>query len=440
MGNALDRREFLEKGTAGMLAAAAVATARSGACGEDSPLKPVRIGVVGVGGRGRWHVTNMLTYQENVVIPAICDYRTDRLAMAIETVKKAKGYEPDGYPNGKYDYRNMLERDDLDGILVATGIDFLGRISIDSLAAGKPVGHEVPGCYTLEECWELVEEHERSGKHCMLLENCCYGDETLMILNMIRQGLFGEPYFGVGSYVHDCRYSFFEADGTITWRGELWRDAYGCNYNSHALGSPSKWLGINDGDRFEYCLSMQSRPAGAHAYWTEKLGPQSEAAKVDFKTGDFVSTLIHTAQGRQIRVDYSLACTRPYSRYYLLQGMNGCFDSRTGMYLHGTSADYNWDPVDKFKEQYQHDYWRTDGAMAKKAGGHGGIDYFCIHDFIKMVRTGEPPWIDAYDAASWSSILHFSKLSLDRKGGAVEIDDFTRGKWKDPNWRQGRMA
>ncbi len=423
-----------------MLAAAATATARCGAWGEDSPVKPVRIGVVGVGGRGRWHITNMLSYQENVVIPAICDYRTDRLAMAIDMVKKAKGYTPDGYPDGKYDYRNMLQRDDLDGVLVATGIDFLGRISIDSLKAGKPVGHEVPGCYTIDECWELVEEHERTGTHCMLLENCCYGDETLMVLNMLRQGVFGEPYFGVGSYVHDCRYSFFDGDGKITWRGELWRDSYGCNYNSHALGSPAKWLGINDGDRFESCLCMQSRPKAAHTHWTEKLGADSEAAKVEFKSGDFISTLIQTAQGRQIRLDYSLTCSRPYSRYYLLQGMNGCFDSRTGMYVHGTSADHKWDPVAKFVEEYQHDYWRNDGTLAKKAGGHGGIDYFCIHDFIKMVRTGQPPWIDAYDAASWSSILHFSKLSLDRKGGPVEIPDFTKGKWKDPDWRKGRMT
>jgi hypothetical protein len=310
------------------------------------------------------------------------------------------------------------------------------------MKAGKHVGHEVAGCHTIEECHGIVEEHERTGKHCMLLENCCYGNETMMVHNMVQQGAFGDPYFAVGSYVHDCRKSFFDSDGKITWRGELWRDAYGSSYDSHALGSPAKWLSVNDGDRFEYCTCMMSRPGEAHEYAVETYGPDSEPAKVDFKTGDFVTTLIYTAKGRQIRVDYSLACTRPYSRYYLLQGSNACFDSRVGVYIKGVSGGYNrdkWDQMSQYYDKWQHSYWRKDGEMARRAGGHGGIDYFVIYDFLRMVRTGEPPWIDAYDAASWSSILHCSHLSLDRKGAAVEIPDFTNGRWKDPNWRKGRL-
>lgn len=408
--------------------------------------KPVRIGVVGVGNRGRHLLNTMLKYQKDVVVPAICDYQEDRLNRAVNMVQKAKGYKPEGYSDGEYDYWNMLERDDLDGVLVATDVFWLGKISIDAMKAGKHVGHEVAGCHTIEECYGIVEEHERTGKHCMLLENCSYGDESMMIYNMIRKGVLGDPYFGVGSYIHDVRDTFFDSNGKITWRGRLWRDAYGSSYDSHALGTPSKWLGINDGDRFEYCTCMMTQSKEAHEYAVAKFGPESEPAKVDFKTGDFVTTLIHTVKGKQIRVDYSLTATRPYSRYYLLQGTRGSFDSRTGFWLEGTEkepigegAHRKWETLEPHYDKWRHSYWREMGTEARRSGGHGGVDYFVLHDFVKMIRTGQPPWIDAYDAASWSSILHFSHLSLDRKGAPVEIPDFTNGRWKDPDWRKDRM-
>jgi hypothetical protein len=145
--------------------------------------------------------------------------------------------------------------------------------------------------------------------------------------------------------------------------------------------------------------------------------------------------------GRQIRVDYSLTSTRPYSRYYVLQGMKGCYDSRAGLYLGpgGPSGD-KWGSLAEYKEKYQNPYWKAGAEKAKAAGGHGGIDYFVIQDFVKMVREDKEPWIDVYDAASWASILHFSKLSLDRGGVPVKVDDFTRDKWKDPNWRKAQWV
>ena len=441
MSESVSRRKFLARGTAGRLAATTCAVGAVSPAKETSS-KPVRIGVVGTGGRGRWHIKNMLSYQEAVEVPAVCDIKPAALNAAVSTVKGICGKEPATYGKNEHDYRNMFQRDDLDGILVATDTQWLGKISIDAMKAGKHVGHEVSGCYTIEECWGIVEEHKRTGKQCMLLENCCYGQVNLMILNMVRQGLFGEPYFATGSYLHDARHYLFDGSGKLTWRGELLRDSYGNSYNSHALGSPSKWLGINDGDRFESCTCTASRPKETHAYVVAKYGDDSPKAKIDFKLGDFITTVIHTAKGKQIRVDYSLTNTRPYSRYYLLQGMKGCFDSRKGMWVgkEPTGGRPPWDPVAKFQEKYAHPFWKKDGATALKAGGHGGKDYFVIRDFLKMVRTGKPPWIDVYDAASWSSILHYSQVSLDRKSGSIEMPDFTDGKWKDPNWRKGRMV
>ncbi|NOX55319.1 MAG: hypothetical protein GXP27_12955 [Planctomycetes bacterium] len=203
--------------------------------------------------------------------------------------------------------------------------------------------------------------------------------------------------------------------------------------------------GDHDGDRFEYCNAMMTDPREIHAQVVEQFGPDSPAAKIKFQTGDFLTTLIRTARGRMIRLDYSLSCTRPYSRYYLLQGTNGCYDSRTGLFIKGISKERHpgygtWDPVEKFLEKYRHPFWRKDAATALKTGGHGGMDYFCIRDFVAMVRHDQEPWVDCYDAAAWNALNECSERSIDRKGAAVEIPDFTKGKWKSPDWRRDRPS
>ncbi len=434
-----NRRDFLKTGSV----AAAIAAGSTFTSAEerqpDEP-KPIRVGVVGTGSRGRWHIVNMLKYQENVEVPAVCDIKPSALAAGVQTVKDITGKTPDAYgENGdEYAYRKLCERDDLDAVVASTPSKWLGRMSIDALNAGKHASHEVPGCYTIEECHEMVQAEEKSGKYCMLLENCCYERNTMMLMNMIRQGVFGEPYFGVGSYVHDCRHYFFDSAGKLTWRGDLYTEAHGAAYNPHGLGSPSKWLGINDGDRFESCICMSTTPREVKKHAAKVYGADSPQANLPYIHGDFVTTLIQTAMGREIRIDYSLSCTRPYSRYYLLQGTNGCFDSRVGMYIEGVTekAHEKWDDIGSYYEKYDNPYWLAGCEEAARCGGHGGIDYFVIHDFVKMVRENKRPWIDVYDAATWASILHFSKLSLDRGGNRVEVDDFTGGRWKDPDWRK----
>ena len=272
-----------------------------------------------------------------------------------------------------------------------------------------------------------------------------------MILNMIKQGLFGEPYFATCSYVHDIKTGgsgksrLVNADQTLSWWGRLLAEGRGSSYPAHGIAPVAKWLGINDGDRFEYCNAMMSDPREVNVQLVEQFGPDSEAAKIKFQTGDFLTTLIRTAKGKMIRLDYSLSNTRPYSRYYLLQGMNGCYDSRTGLYLKGASDEAHpgygkWDAVDKFMEKYRHPFWRKDAQTALKTGGHGGMDYFCLREFVAMIRSGQAPWSDCYDAAAWNALNHCSGLSIDRKGAPVEIPDFTKGKWKDPDWRKDRPS
>ena len=444
-GHNIDRRQFFQQGLAAVGTASVAGVVTSLAPGQEESSKPVRIGVIGVGPRGLWHANNLATNYPGVTVTAICDKQEDRAKWAIDLLMRAGHPKPAGYSKGEYDYRNMCQRDDVDAVLIATGVDWLGRIAVDALRAGKHTGFEVSGPQTEEECWNLVKAKQESGKRAMLLENAEYGDENLMIYNMVKQGVFGEPYYAEGSYVHDCRAEFFDPSGKITWRGELIRDHYGSIYPQHGLGATCKWLEINDGDRMEYCQTMMTSPREAHLGIERMWGPDSEPAKVHFKAGDLASSLISTAKGRMIRIDFGISCTRPYSGYHVLQGTKGCWDSRSGIFVLRDDMPYNgritapFEPLQTYQQEYQHPYWRTSGAVAQGAGGHGGIDYFCIRDFLKMVRENREPWVDVYDAATWSSLIFCSQLSLDRNGARVAMPDFTDGKWKDPNWRKDRM-
>lgn len=430
----IDRKDFLKMGAVATIASQASALAAQDA--KPDTVKTVRIGLVGLGKRGSFLLRSLLTNHPGVSVPALCDVNTERLAQGIQTVKRIQGNTPTGYSKDEYDYRNMFARDDLDGILLAVDVQWFGKMAADALKAGKHVGTEVTGPHTLDDCWSIVREKERSGKRYMHLENCCYGRDSMMVLNMIRQGVLGEPYYAECSYVHDIKGRFIDADGKLSWRGRLLVDGAGNSYPTHAVGSAAKWLSINDGDRFVSCVATQCDPREWQADAIARFGQQSPAAKVVPKTGDFVAVLIRTAKGKMIRVDYSFTCTRPYSRYYLLQGMNGCFDSRSGMYVKGTSPSYEFEPIAKYYEKFDHPFWRKDADIARKTGGHGGMDYFCIRDFVKMLREDREPWIDCYDSASWSSIYHCSSQSIAQNGAPVEMPDFTGGRWKDPNWRK----
>ena len=287
----------------------------------------------------------------------------------------------------------------------------------------------------------------------MLLAECCYDDVNLMILGMVKRGVFGEPYYAEGSYIHDAKTNLpgmpvnasriVDANQTLTWRGRMKAEGHGSAYPSHGIGPPAKWLGINDGDRFTYCNAMMSDPHEIHAQMVEKFGPDSKAAKIPFQMGDFVS---HPDSDRQ-RED-GPAGLQLFIHPSLFAVLSAAGDERllrfaTGLYVKGESApyvfaDYRWDSVDKFMKKYRHPWWIEGSETARKAGGHGGMDYFCLLDFVDMVRYDREPWIDCYDSATYSVLNHCSQLSIDRKGAPVEIPDFTKGKWKDPNWRKGR--
>lgn len=432
-GSSLTRRDFLRAGAAaGMAASAARATPLEGPAPRSGEgARTVRLGVIGVGGRGT-HLLSLALQFDGVEVVALSDIHEGRLKAAGAKVERMRGRAPAGYSGGPTDYRRLLQRDDVDAVIIATPMPLHAPMSIDALRAGKAALSEVAAAMTLDECWGLVRAAEETGRTYMLAENCCYFRSNLVILNMVKEGVFGDLTYAECGYVHDCRRIKFNTDGSLTWRGELGRDHFGNLYPTHSLGPVAQWLGINRGDRMVSLVAMASRQASLARYARKRFGEDHPASRIRFAVGDSTTVLIRTARGAMIDLRYDTCSARPHpsTTYYALQGTTASYESRgERIWIEGKSRTLDWDPLADHAGPYQDPRWVAHGARAAKAG-HGGADYFEIHEFIETIRSGRPSPIDGYDAAAWSSIIPLSAESIRRGGDSVEIPDFTGGAWE----------
>lgn len=416
-----NRRRFLQT-------TAVTALASRWAMAGDSPGDAIRCGVIGVGRRGS-HLLNLLTQVPAVVIPAVCDIKADRLARAVELVKQRSGESPDGYgERGPEDYRRLLERKDIDAVVIATPMPDHGPMSVASLQAGKAVLSEVAAAMTVEECWQLLHAVEKTGCFYMLSENVCYFRDIMAISRMVQEGLFGRLTYGECGYVHDCRFLHYEPDGSLSWRGEMARDLIGNTYPTHSLGPMAQWMGINRTDRFVSLVAMTTPSLGAHRYAVEKFGPDSAQAKIKFRHGDSTSVLLKTARGAVVDLRYDTTSSRPHRTtiYHTLQGETGSYRSVTNeIWLAKRSEAYKWEPFDKYREEFDHPLWREQ-ADAASGSGHGGADYFTVRAFFNALRADQPSPVDVYDAAAWSAVIGLSADSIRRGSQPVPFPNFTK--------------
>lgn len=422
MSTDFSRRKFLE------LAGAAGLTAAAGGAAE----RPVRIGVVGVGNRGSYLVRNFLDLP-GVEIPAICDINESNLDRALGMVEKARSKRPEGYAKGVEDFRRMVTRDDLDAVVTATPWEWHTPVCLAAMKAGKYAATEVPAAITVQECWDLVNTSEQTGKPCMILENVCYFRNVLMVLNMIQQGLLGELLHCEGGYQHDVRSTKIAPNGELKWRGMHAVNNNGNLYPTHPIGPIAWWTGINRGDRFTYLTSMSTKSRGINHYAAQKAGPDHPNAKRKYANGDINTTLIRTENGLTVTLYHDTATPRPYDLILRVQGTEGIYSGTLDkVYIEGRSPKADeWEDPAPYYRQYEHPIWKALGPTAQHYG-HGGGDYIELHQFVKAVREGTQTPIDVYDAATWSVITPLTEQSVATKSAPVDFPDFTRGKWKTP--------
>ena len=392
-------------------------------------LERVRIGFVGVGIQGGWHVKNFLGI-EGVEIKAICDIDAPRAEEIASWVTAEGRAAPDLYTRGETDYRRLCERDDIDLVFNSTPWDWHVPVCVEAMEAGKHTAVEVPAAITLEGCWQLVETAERHHRHCVMMENCNYGRSELMVLRMVRAGLFGELLHAEGAYIHDLRAIKLDTKSEGLWRWKHSMKRNGNLYPTHGLGPLAQCLDIHRGDRFDYLVSMSSPARGLNQWAREHLPADDPRREIDFALGDMNSSLVKTVGGRTILVQHDTTTPRPYSRIHLLQGTKATFAGYPDrVFIEGRQEGHSWEEAELFRDQYDHPLWRE---LEKKAEGarHGGMDYLEDYRLVECLRRGEPTDMDVYDAAALSAISECSERSVADRSRSIDIPDFTRGSWQ----------
>jgi len=388
---------------------------------RTDPIEQVRIGFIGLGNRGPGHVhrAHFLYPRTNVV--ALCDIRTDR-AESVADWLKDKGHNADVYGGSEEAWKEMVRRDDIDLVVISTPWKDHVPMCLYAMQQGKHVACEVPLATTLQECWDLVNTAEETQRNCMMLENVCYGDEELWVLNMVDKGVFGTLTYAEAAYIHNLRDSLFSKTGYYDmWRIRHHVEKDGNLYPTHGLGPVAQYLDINRGDRFNFLVSMSSLEASLSEHSLTVENDNEFYNRTDFAHGDMNNTLVKTAQGRTVLIQHDVVTPRPYSRINLLAGTHATHKGYPSkMALHGKGHDWLSDEAyQEMYQKYRHPIWDRLKEEIEENGGHGGMDFVMMYRMIECFNKGIPLDMDVYDGVDWSVITPLSSLSVEL--GSVPI-------------------
>ena len=396
---------------------------------KEKPVgPPVKFGIIGLGPQGREIITH-LGKLPNAPVVAICDHYKSTLKRAADAAPNAKAYNT---------AEELLADANVQAVVIATPTHQHKDLALAAMKAGKHCGSEVPIALTLDQAWALVETSEKTRRHCLMMENCCYGNSELTVLRMVREGVFGTLLHAEAAYNHDLRAILFENRDEGLWRRFPHTEHDTNLYPTHGLGPVAQYLGIHRGDRFEHIVSMSSPEAGL-TEWREQHEPKdSPKWKETYKAGDVNTSLIKTAKGRTILLQHNVTSPRPYSRLNNLQGSKAVFnDYPPLLYIDGAAGGEKWTPLGEFKSKYEHPLWTAVGDLARKNGGHGGMDFIMAYRLVQCMREGLAPDFDVYDAAAWSVPYALCEQSVRKGSTPVKFPDFTRGAWRTSTAPQG---
>jgi predicted dehydrogenase len=437
----MERREFIKQGT---MTAAAFTILPMGSLFAANKDK-VRLGYIGVGERGMSHISEG-TLRDDVEIVAICDIQERSLRICREFIARKGRPAAAEYTGGLDAYKKLLDRKDIDAVIIATPWEFHHPQSIDAMKAGKYVGCEVIAGLTLEHHWDIVHTSEKMGIPYMTLENVCYRRDVMAVLNMVRQGLFGEMIHIEGGYQHNLRNVLFNDGKHVYGHGvefgpnalseAQWRTQYNVDrnadiYPTHGAGPAMHYADINKGNRFTNLVSFSSKARGLAAY-VEEQAPGNKNAKINYKNGDVITTMINCANGETVLLSHDTHLPRPYSLGFRVQGTKGLWmDVAKSLYIeHQSKKDDEWDSVDDWFKKYDHPLWKKYEKLAEGAG-HGGMDWFVFNAFVESVKQKKQTPIDVYDSVTMSAITPLSEKSIKEGNMPQEFPDFTKGKWQN---------
>ncbi len=390
----------------------------------------IRVGYVGLGRRGRWVLKDTFALMRDVEIVYVCDVVPERAEKGRAMVEELGGYSPKVIT----DYHDILNDNSIDAVIIMTCWSGRPQLAIDTMKAGKYAAIEVGCADNLQECFDLVRTSEETGMPCMMLENCCYSRREMMVLNMVKQGLFGEIVHCAGGYMHYLNYEdLFKDIETLDpphYRLAHYINQNKENYPTHEFGPLSKILGINRGNRIVSLSSFASKSRALKQFAKDHL-ENPKWAKIDYKQGDIITTVMTCANGETVVLALDTTAPRPYySRNFTVRGTLGMsFEDTNVVYLDGMKHGVR-NNEEEFFEKYDHPLHKEYAAM-KVRGGHGGIDWLVCRAFVEAVKNSTQTPIDVYDTAAWLAIGPLSEASISQGGAPQPFPDFTNGKWEN---------
>ena len=413
-------------------------------------MKTVRVAFVGLGMRGPGAVARF-THIPGVEVVALCDYERERAEKCQKYLREA-GLAPADIYFGENGYEELCKRPDIDLVYVATDWDHHFPVAKCALENGKHTAIEVPSAMNLEQCWELIDLSEKTRKHCMILENCCYDWFELDSLNMAQKGVFGEVIYAKGAYIHNLD-PFWDAYWSnpsndpekLGWRMKYNRENRGDVYATHGLGPVAQVMNIHRGDRFKTLVAMDTASFHGKEYVEKKTGE----ACPEFRNGDHTTTLMRTENGKVVEIQHNVMNPQPYNRLFQLTGTRGFANKYPiegfvleGNHMKGAEGAPDLEDLDShsfmseenmkaLRKHYRHPIIQKYGEMAEKVGGHGGMDFFMDVRMVYCLQNGLPLDMDVYDLAEWCCLAELGSLSMDNGNCAVSFPDFTRGHWNE---------
>lgn len=394
----------------------------------------IKLGIIGLGGRGLGMLKNPIIpmRKDGIDVVAVCDLLEDRVNKAVNVLLESGAEKP----FATTDYNEVLALKELDAVYIAVSWEPHVEVAVAAMKAGKYVGLEVGGAYSIDDCYKLVHTYEETGTEFMFMENCCYGKRELMMLNMVRQGVFGEVVHCNGAYCHDLRKEVTTGLEKKHYRLRNYINRNCENYPTHEIGPIAKILDINNGNRFLSLSSFASSSKGMHSYVVKTKGEEHPLSKVNFAQSDVVTTVIQCAQGQTVRITLETGLPRGYSRGFEVHGTNAVYiEDNDSLFIDGTEKhaknEWKWKPMwgnaEDYEEQYNHPLWKNGVA----SDAHGGMDYVVMQAFLYAVKTNSHAPVDVYDAATYMSICVLSEESIAKGGAPVAFPDFTAGRWTE---------
>lgn len=391
-------------------------------------MEKFRVGQIGLGGRGMGHLSGIFCERDDVVVTYVCDVYEDRCAAAVKMVEERNGNTPKSTTN----YKEVCESPDVDVVIVTSAWENHVPACVYAMECGKQVATEVGGAYSIDDCWKLVNTYEKTGIHCMMLENCCYDRNEMMVMKMVREGLFGKIVHCEGGYQHDLRGEVSHGAENRHYRLRNYQNRCCENYPTHELGPIAKILDINRGNRMVKLTSMASGAWGLNAFAEAHDDVDPALRSYRFKQGDVVKTMIQCAHGETICLTLDTTLPRYYSRNFTIRGTKGFFGETENMvYIDGKCVEFghdNFNNVGEYRKEWEHPVWKHFEEEGVK-GGHGGMDWLVFDAYFSALRDGMVPPIDTYDTAAWMAITPLSEISIANGSMPVDVPDFTRGMW-----------